>query len=317
MGGIVHTRGGETTAEQVRRRGRAMRVGTELLAGLLQRAQLRATWFANGYNFLWGNAAHERFMDDPTFKWATADRGFAGRWSSDRWFADDPYASIATDPEWYFGDLTARLRRFRQALECHTFSHLDLALATEAEVRADLAAWNEVAARCGLGPARALSCPWGGSGPVPDATWRAISDAGIVAVTRVARNTAFGDVCLARLEPQAHPALARLLVFPDLYVTAQSEEQAYRWIARAVRSGGAIDLWVHPSDLAGANREVWLRLIEAIKRRDDLWVAPLAEVAQRWLASREACESDATREAPAVAAAESPRPPQSGASSPH
>jgi hypothetical protein len=286
MGGIDHTRGGETTTRQILRRGRAMRDGAERLLSLLRRRQLRATWFVNGFNFLWGNTAHERFMGDPVFAWATVDRGFAAGWTTRPWFANDPHGSVTTHPEWYFGDVTARLVQSAQAIECHTFGHLDVALASQDELRADLVAWNGVAARSGLGPARALACPWGCSGPVADATWRVISDAGIVVVTRAARSAWFGETSLASLGPQPHPVFGRLLFLPDLHVTAQSEGRAHRWIARAARSGGAVDLWVHPSEVAGGNRDVWVRLIAAIADRDDLWVAPLTEIAERWLALR-------------------------------
>jgi peptidoglycan/xylan/chitin deacetylase (PgdA/CDA1 family) len=286
MGGIVHTRSGEAAGDQVGFLASGMRTGVGRLLKILEPGHLRATWFATGYNFLRGNTRGERFMGDPVFSWATTAYGFAPRWATTRWFADDPLGTVTTRPEWYFGDLIERLVAGGQAIESHTFSHLDLGLAASDEVRADLAAWNDVASRCGLAPARALSCPWGNSGGAPETTWRVLSEGQITAVTRGARTSGFCGNSLDLLVPQPHPVFKSVVLFPDLFVTAQTEAKAYGWIKRATQSGGAIDLWIHPSDLVEDNEAVWRRLAASLAGRTDVWVAPLSEIAERWLATR-------------------------------
>lgn len=153
-------------------------------------------------------------------------------------------------------------------------------------MREDLAAWNAVAARCGVAPARALACPWGNSGGASEATWRVLNEAGVTAVTRAARTSGFCSNSLDRLVPQPHPVFPQVVLFPDLFVTAESEAKTYAWVARAAQSGGAVDLWVHPSDLVPANEAVWRRLVGHLGGRGDLWVAPVAEIGERWRLTR-------------------------------
>ncbi len=103
-------------------------------------------------------------MGNPTFAWATQQNHWLNdTWATTPWFANDPPGTVQSDPDWYFGDLVPLLQRERQDIQSHTFSHMDGGLADPATWRADLAAWQEVAAERGVAEARSLAFPWSSS----------------------------------------------------------------------------------------------------------------------------------------------------------
>jgi hypothetical protein len=72
MGGAIHSKGLEThDPAAAAEHGTAMREGADWLATLFKQYDMRATFYATGYNLLDGNTERRRFNGDPTYDWAS------------------------------------------------------------------------------------------------------------------------------------------------------------------------------------------------------------------------------------------------------
>jgi hypothetical protein len=295
MGGLIHSLSDDVASDNPGDRGLRMREGITTTLGLFRPHGIRATYYANGYNFLLGNTERRQFMGDPTFAWAMPATDERKGWSTDRWlttpwFADDPHGTAQSDPGWYFGDLIAVLQREKQDIQTHTFSHLYGAYASADDWRADLEAWREVAGERGAPPARSLAFPWSSSAGMSYANWDALEQAGITSVTRT--NINLPQFQLAdRANPRCRPVPGheRILACPDLYLHDRaSAAQAIGLVDKAIAAGGMIDLWAHTEEVVSPEQvALWRQVVDyAAQQRDagKLWIAPLAEIAD-WQAA--------------------------------
>ncbi|MGB9722615.1 MAG: polysaccharide deacetylase family protein [Chloroflexia bacterium] len=290
MGGLIHSRSDDgydpATAEM---RGLAMRQGAENLLLLLERYDLRATWYASGYSLLSGNIERRSFSGNPTYTWASQAHGWRDdRWTATPWFADDPYGTAESRPAWYFGDLLPRLLALGQEVESHTFGHLYIPYAAPDEVRTDLEQWNAVAREAGLPPARTLAFPWGASLGTGDAVYTVLEEAGYIAVTRTyheprGRSQYWilppDDLFHIRTVP-GHPGL---WAFPDHYFPGRAEDlpRALAVVDRVLLERGVTSLWAHTEEVATPEQVAsWEALLAyaAGKRSSGLWIAPLTEI---------------------------------------
>ncbi|MGC8959213.1 MAG: polysaccharide deacetylase family protein [Chloroflexia bacterium] len=290
MGGLIHSRSDDgydpATAEM---RGLAMRQGAENLLLLLERYDLRATWYASGYSLLSGNIERRSFSGNPTYTWASQAHGWRDdRWTATPWFADDPYGTAESRPAWYFGDLLPRLLALGQEVESHTFGHLYIPYAAPDEVRTDLEQWNAVAREAGLPPARTLAFPWGASLGTGDAVYTVLEEAGYIAVTRTyheprGRSQYWilppDDLFHIRTVP-GHPGL---WAFPDHYFPGRAEDlpRALAVVDRVLLERGVTSLWAHTEEVATPEQVAsWEALLSyaAGKRSSGLWIAPLTEI---------------------------------------
>ncbi|MBK9712731.1 MAG: polysaccharide deacetylase [Kouleothrix sp.] len=290
MGGLIHSRSiDDPNADQDWQvRAMRMREGVTTTLDLFRPYGIRATYYANGYNFLLGNAGRRQFMGNPTFSWA--DHTTSGKWPNDAWattpwFADDPYGTAQSDPGWYFGDLIPALQRERQDIQSHTFSHLDGGLARPQEWRDDLRAWREVAAERGVPPATSLAFPWSSSAGMSYASWDELAAAGITSVTRTKPNQPQYQLA-SEADPRCRPVPGheRILACPDFYLHSQeTAAQAIALIDRTIEVGGMIDLWAHTEEVTSPDQiAAWGQVVAYAARQRDagkLWVAPLAEIA--------------------------------------
>ncbi len=286
MGGLVHSRSVNDPAfdPDYELRGMRMREGVTTTLELFRPHAIRATYYANGYNFLLGNQDRRTFMGNPTFVWATrANRWTTDSWASTPWFAPDPYGTVASDPAWYFGDLIPKLVAEGHDIQSHTFSHLYAGLASVEELEADLREWNAVAAERGVPPARSLAFPWSGSAGMSYAAWQALARAGITSVTRTSDQAQYQFVGPDDPRCRPVPGHEQILACPDFYLTERTAPDALRAIDRAVDVGGAIDLWAHTEEVVTpAQVAAWGEVVRyAAARRDagEVWIAPLAEIA--------------------------------------
>ncbi|MEN9934531.1 MAG: hypothetical protein RLZZ387_1110 [Chloroflexota bacterium] len=288
MGGLVHSRSvGEPLYDaDPALRAMRMREGITTTLELFRPHGVRATYYANGYNLLLGNQERRTFMGDPTFGWATrANRWQTDDWATRPWFSPDPYGTVRSHPAWYFGDLLPALAAEGHDVQSHTFSHLYAGLASVSELRADLEAWDALAAERALAPARSLAFPWSGSAGMSDAAWRALADAGITSVTRTSDQAQYALVGPADPRCRPVPGHESILACPDFYLTERTAPDAVALIDRAVAAGGMIDLWAHTEEVVTpAQVAAWGEVVaHAAERRDagDVWIAPLAEIAER------------------------------------
>lgn len=288
MGGLVHSRSvGEPLYDaDPALRAMRMREGVTTTLSIFEPLGVRATYYANGYNFLRGNAERRTFMGDPTFAWATREnRWTTDAWETSPWFSPDPHGTVQSDPAWYFGDLVPVLEAAGQDVQSHTFSHLYAGLASLDELRADLRAWNEVAAEAGHPPARSLAFPWSGSAGLSDAAWQSIADAGITSVTRTSDQAQYALVGPAAPRCRPVPGHETIMACPDFYLTPRTALEAIALIDRAAEAGGMIDLWAHTEEVVTPEQvAAWREVVGyAAAQRDAgaVWIAPLSEIAAR------------------------------------
>lgn len=286
MGGLIHSRSVDdpNSDQDPILRGLRMREGVTTTLDIFTPLEIRATYYANGYNFLSGNVDRQQFMGNPTFRWATPENGWSEAWTSAPWFYRDPHGTYQTDPAWYFGDLVPRLRDAGQDIQSHTFSHFHGRFADAAAWRADLQTWQEVAAPLGVPSARSLAFPWSSSAGLSDADWEALAAAGITSVTRT--NWTQPQYRLVdRDSPHCRPVPGHeaILACPDFYLTPRSVEGAKAQIDRAIELGGMIDLWAHTEEVTSDDQiAAWRDVVgyaAARRAAGELWIAPLAEIA--------------------------------------
>lgn len=289
MGGLIHSRSVDDPRADQDPLVRAMRMreGVTTTLAIFRPYGIRATYYANGYNFLPGNPERRLFMGNPTFAWARQEKPYQWRtaaWATTPWFASDPYGTVQSDPGWYFADLVRLLLNEGQDIQSHTFSHFHGGFASPQEWQADLNEWRVVAGEQGLAPARSLAFPWSGSGGMSDASWDELEAAGITSITRTNwSQRQYRIVGTDDLHCRPVPGHESILACPDFSLTAQRAPEAIQLIERAIAVGGMIDLWAHTEEVATPEGiAAWQQVVAyAAQQRDAgaLWIAPLAEIA--------------------------------------
>lgn len=288
MGGLVHSRSIDdpNAGQDPLIRGMRMRVGLTNTLELFAPHHYPATYYVNGYNFLWGNHEQQLFMGNPTFDWASQVNGWRSDiWLQQPWFSVDPYGDYRTHPEWYFGDLINPVVRAGHDLQSHTFSHFYGGLATPAQWRSDLDAWNTIAAMRQVAPATSLAFPWSSSAGMRFDAWDELESAGITSLTRTSWNPRLPQyhiVSAAEARCRALPGHESIMVCPDFYLTVQSHNQALAVLERIRQKDGMIDFWAHTEEVYTPEQIVaWKRVVDATADAGDVWVAPLREIALR------------------------------------
>lgn len=286
MGGLVHSRSGDTanTQDTYLQRARRMRAGLEQTLKLFKPYGIRATYYVNGYNFLTGNTERRAFMNNPTFDWAnTANRWETDQWKTKPWFADDPYKTEAAAPEWYFGSQIDLLKNAQQDLQSHTFSHLAGTYVTPDDWRRDFAAWQQVAQERGVAPASSLAFPWSSSAGMTAANWAVLEAAGIRSVTRTTWEEGQRRSWIADREQWALRRLpgSNITVVPDIgdNLAPRTRDATLQKMRAALLNEGVIDVWAHTEEVTSAEQiATWQAVLDAA--RPDFWIAPVSEIVQ-------------------------------------
>lgn len=292
MGGLVHSRSIDPLANlDPEIRGMRMRDGITTTLAVFAPYHYPATYFVNGYNFLYDNHDHQQFMQDPTFVWASQANGWLGdTWVHVPWFSRDPYGDVRTHPAWYFGDLINRVRNAGHDIQSHTFSHLYGGLASPDEWRADIAAWQHVAATQAVAPATAIAFPWSSSAGMRYDTWELLAQSGYTAVTRTAWNPRLPQYHIVSADEavcREVPGHEQLMACPDYYVTVARQAGALELLQRIRGRDGMIDFWAHTEEvITPAQQETWRTLVSAVAHAGDVWVAPLQHIVARQQAIR-------------------------------
>ncbi|WP_141508760.1 twin-arginine translocation signal domain-containing protein [Candidatus Chloroploca asiatica] len=305
MGGLVHSRsiGDPNVDQDYLLRARRMREGLATTMAVFAPLAIRATYYATGYNFLLGNREQRQFLGNPIFPWATQANGWTSdRWTTTPWFADDPFGTVESHPEWYFGDLIEPLREAGHTIESHTFSHFHGGLVDPVTWRLDLQTWNNLAAERGVPPARSLAFPWSSSAGMSDASWDELELAGITSVTRLSNQAQYSlwevdqDGVVLYPRPCWLPGReGRMMACPDFYLTVPRTSLALVQIERAVETGGMIDFWAHTEEVVSPEQIAsWQRVAARVANDIRLWVAPLDELTTWYAAIAEVrVEADA------------------------
>jgi peptidoglycan/xylan/chitin deacetylase (PgdA/CDA1 family) len=273
MGGAIHSRGdaNHDVAGAVGA-GLKMREGARWLGDLLAQRGISATFFATGYNLLFGNQEGRQFVGNPTYKWANRKNGWASDyWTSHPWYSDDPRGDYLTDPAWYFGDLTLYLKGRGHDIQTHTFGHLYVRGTKPQELDMDLKEWNRVASEIGLNSAVTFSFPWTSSNSIGADHYRVLVQNGIKYVTRTYDHP-------HPFELRSIPDAPGLVFLPDqqLEPSPSSLARGLSAMEEAVTRRGYLSLWSHPEDAADAyGRQVWEAAVERaadLRDRGELWV---------------------------------------------
>jgi peptidoglycan/xylan/chitin deacetylase (PgdA/CDA1 family) len=296
MGGLIHSKGGYDKAE-AERRGSQMREGADWLTELFSQHNVKATFYANGYNLISGNREGRQFVGDPTYDWANTRNGWdSDYWQGHRWYGDDPYGDVESHPAWYFGDQTRELHDGGHEIASHTFGHLYVRGTEPQELAADTEEWARVARGQRLPTPVTFAFPWRSSNSLTADFYDVLYKQGIRGVTRVYERD-MRDLYTLYSVP-AYPAL-RLM--PDFLLGAtvgdQSEneggdliglEEGLDVIRQVIARRGTTSFWTHPEELANDpglrdNRDAWSTVVEeAAKQRDAgvVWIATVAEVVE-------------------------------------
>jgi peptidoglycan/xylan/chitin deacetylase (PgdA/CDA1 family) len=287
MGGLIHSRSIDPLANlDPELRGLRMREGLTNTLELFAPYQYPATYFVNGYNYLYGNHNKTHYMGDPTFTWASRANGWqSDTWVQLPWFARDPFGDTQSHPAWYFGDLINPVRNAGHDIQSHTFSHLYGGLASPAEWRADVAAWNQIASTRGVAPARALAFPWSSSAGMRYDTWQVLADAGITAVTRTAWNPRLPQYHIVSAQDatcRPVPGHERIMACPDYYLTVERQAGALAMLAQIRGRDGMIDYWAHTEEVVTREQQqAWHVVVAAVAEAGDVWVATLHDITTR------------------------------------
>ena len=279
MGGLVHSHSIEPNGtEDYLERARRMRVGAGEILRLFAPANIRGTWYTNGYNFLPGNREQRTFMGDPTYAWAsTANRWPTDYWVEHPWFSVDPYTDEQTDPEWYFGSQIADLQAAGQDIQSHTFAHFAGGLVEPADWRADFRAWNEVAAAMKVAPATSLAFPWSWSAGMRWDSWEVLEANGIRSVTRTNwTQTRFEVADRQTYALRKLPGHPKITVIADEYLTPGTLPRVRERLQAALLNEGAIDIWAHTEEVTSAEqRAAWAEIVAAA---EPFWVASVPDI---------------------------------------
>ncbi len=333
MGGLIHSIGGapgvseaagvslseenlRTAIADAERRGNNMRQGADYLLALFKRYDVRGTFYATGYNLLDGNRDKLIFAGNPTYRWANESNGWASNyWTTHPWYGLDPYGDFKTDPAWYFGDQTERMRGAGQDVQSHTFGHLYVRGTTVEEFSTDIETFVRFARTKNLAPIRHFAFPWTSSNSVTAQWYAALADRGFQSITRLyytdqgkIQDSLGGlkfdngkrasgnkisydewagptnDYYLLR-RVKGEP---RLLALSDYEMTSgeKSEATARTLIDELLRRRGYGSIWTHPESVVNARDQgQWLRVVNYAtqKREAGLWVDSVSNIVQHRL----------------------------------
>jgi hypothetical protein len=302
MGGLIHTRsvasegegpGGTLNADgspsvaDAERLGLQMRQGAEFLATEFARYGIHATFYATGYDLLDGNPTCQKFLGNPIYKNVDKAHGWGSDyWATHPWYGNDPCTTEAQAPAWYFASETRALAAAGHEIASHTFGHLYVRGVTPAQLQADLELWLQEAHRLGVPVAPSFAFPWTSSNSIDQPFYDVFTRLGFTVLTRL-------------YQPLRHPfeldrvpGNPQLAIFPDQYLqsTPGSDAAAMAGIDEALARRGYFSLWTHPDEvLQQSGPVIWPRVIAyaAAQRDRGLWVAPVTQIADYSLATRE------------------------------
>ena len=332
MGGLIHSRGGApvpgesegggttitnqditaAVADAVKR-GNAMRAGADYLLDIFSQFQVKGTFYATGYNLLDGNTQQQKFVGNPTYKWANSQNGWEGNyWLTHPWYGLDPYGTDKTTPAWYFGDQTDRLNAAGQDIQSHTFGHLYVRGTTVQEFAGDMDTFLQYALVRKLPPVRSFAFPWKSSNSLTADWYNVLAQRGFTSVTRLydqdqmVRNldkgnlqfdnckrtadnkvifAAFAGPCNTYFYLNQVKNVPQLTILNDYQLEAgdRSEATAYNLINELLRRRGYGSIWTHPeSVVVPSDQQAWLRVVQYAtqKRAEGLWVDSVTNLIQ-------------------------------------
>jgi peptidoglycan/xylan/chitin deacetylase (PgdA/CDA1 family) len=336
MGGLIHSRGGAFSEGEVggetlneaneqeaikyaAERGLEMRIGADNLAAMFRQYDIRATFYATGYNLLDGNIERRKFNDNPIYRWANPKNLWGSDyWTKNFWFKHDPYGTVQSHPAWYFGDQTDRLFGAGHEIASHTFAHIYVRASDPSEFGRDLQEWQNYAVKRGLPPAKTFAFPWQSSNSLGKEHYDVLYRAGFRAITRLnieqqnIRVDGEGTLYYGAQKPSVTPTPDNVYFYltrpryaprdgkageidPRFYVlsdyqlvpAAKSEITSLKLIDDLLKRRGSYgSIWTHPEAVVKpADIAVWQKAIAyaANARANGLWVDTVEALVQHRL----------------------------------
>jgi hypothetical protein len=277
--------------------GNSQREGAELIFTALQEFKLHATWFGIGHTLLKGNKSKNEYRINQTLP----SSPHADPWREKiRTFDDEPFSTYKKRSDYYFGDLTEKLRDHGEDIQCHTFSHPVLALEPLENIEMDLEDWQNAASRNGYARARILAFPFladccyfhpdinkRAAYKIPGEKWeiepisaerlRTINQSGIELITR----------CGSKQNDSPFKSFRKYNESSLFYVTSRSmdlgifnREDFEKKVQEIIHNEWLVDFWCHPHNVAEyplQNFHDFLDVISAYNNTKELWIPTLTE----------------------------------------
>lgn len=298
MGGLIHSKGVSLHDPAAAiQRGLEMREGADWLNSLFDKHNIKASFYATGYNLLDGNKEKRQFSGNPTYSWASPKYNWdSSHWLTHPWYSDDPYGDFETHPAWYFGDQTRTLLAAGHEIAPHTFGHLYVRGSTPDELGTDMDEWLAAAKAVGVPPPTTFAFPWRSSNSVTADFYDVLYKRGIRAVTRLYEKD-MRDLYTVG----AVPAYPQIAVMPDFLLETASApggereettqgtlglEEGMKVISETLARRGTTSFWTHPEQLANSPsladvRQTWEGVVAAAARERDngrLHIATVADI---------------------------------------
>lgn len=305
MGGAIHSKGMDPhDPAGAAQHGLEMRQGADWLAKLFADNNVKATFYATGYNLLDGNTERRTFSGDPTYRWAKKGPSLwaSDYWLTHKWYGDDPYGTVQSQPAWYFGDQTRTLLKAGHEIAPHTFGHLYVRGSNPQELSTDMGEWLNAAKVVGVPAPTTFAFPWRSSNSLTRDFYDVFYRLGIRAVTRVYEpdlkdGYTIGAVSgITNKQQWEYPDMA---VMPDFLLGSPSAtmgeengggaltaDDGLEVISQTLQRRGTTSFWQHPEQLAddpsfAGVRDTWTRVVQAAAHERDngrLWLATVADI---------------------------------------
>jgi peptidoglycan/xylan/chitin deacetylase (PgdA/CDA1 family) len=277
--------------------GYQQRKGAELIFTSLKEYKLHATWFGTGHTLLKGNQSKKEYRINQTLP--SLQEG--NHWREKiRTFDDEPFSTYKKRSDYYFGDLTERLRDYGEDIQCHTFSHPILALEPIENIAMDLEDWQNAATRNGFGKAQILAFPFLAdccyyhpeikkrlSYKIPGENWKIepisperiniIHHSGIELVTRC--YTKYFELPFKGFKNYYDSHLFYLTT-KSLGLDAFKKDVFIKNIEEIVQNGWLVDYWCHPHNIVEYPMQNFLDFLDIISKYSKtkgLWVPTIKE----------------------------------------
>jgi len=296
MGGPIHSRGMTThDPASAAQHGLQMRQGADWLMELFDTYKIKGTFYATGYNFLDGNTEKRTFSGYPLYKWASPRNGWSSEhWLTHKWYGDDPFGTVESAPEWYFGDQTRALLEAGHEVAPHTFGHLYVRGSNPEELAIDMDEWIAAADAVGVPPVTTFAFPWRSSNSLTPDFYDVLYSRGIRAVTRIYERD-LRDLYTV----SAVPTYTQMLVMSDFRLEAPTSniveeaageiiglERGTQVLDEVIARRGTTSFWTHPEQLADGPdfdqvKRNWRGIVSDVAERRDrglLWNGTVAEI---------------------------------------
>ena len=148
-----YTKSSANPLEKALVKARQERVNIPVILNLLEKFNIRVTWFTVGHLFLESCFREQKMAHAHLPRLNHFENNF-WKFIGKDWYEHDPCTNIKDDPEWYAPDLIKLIQesKVKNEIGCHTFSHIDCrdGICSPDLIRAELRECKKMANKWGL-----------------------------------------------------------------------------------------------------------------------------------------------------------------------